>query len=160
MDVLSDVLPFYLGASALVVASCAPIMFSIEIHVGGLIEARVRQLKTPEQALAYARALGQTVKKNAGRRLYLCADHRPVVVYSQAVSDQLAALFGDMNSLLSRIAVIVAPTNATLRMQLERVVREAQNPSRRVFQIGADAETFLGEELDPRERARLKTFLA
>jgi hypothetical protein len=134
-------------------------MFTVEIRAGGLIEARVRQLKTPEQTIAYARALGDVVKKHSGRRLYLCADHRPVIVYNQPVADQLAALFGDMNSLLTRIAVIVAPTNATLRMQLERVVREAKNPSRRVFQVGADAEAFLGEELDARERARLKTFL-
>ena len=140
-------------------ARCPAVMFTVEIQAGGLFEARVRQLKTAEHALAYARSLGDVVRQSSGRALVLCADHRPVVVYSQPVADQLAALFGDMNSVLTRIAVLVAPTNATLRMQLERVVREAQNPSRRVFQIAADAETFLGEELDPRERARLKLFL-
>ncbi len=134
-------------------------MFTVEIQAGGLIEARVRQLKTPERALAYARALGDVVRRSSGRNLVLCADHRPVVVYSQPVADQLAALFGDMNSVLTRIALLVAPTNATLRMQLERVVREAENPSRRVFQAGADAEAFLGEVLEPRERTRLKLFL-
>jgi hypothetical protein len=44
-------------------------------------------------------------------------------------------------------------------MQLSRIVREAQNPDRRVFFATDDAEAFLGEVLTPAERIRLAQFL-
>jgi hypothetical protein len=135
-------------------------MFTAGVEAGGLIEARVHALRTPERARAYAEALGAVVARHAGKRLVLCADHRPVVIYSQPVADVLAALFSEMNTRLTRIAVLVAPTNATLTMQLERIVREAENPSRRVFLEAKGAEDFLGAVLDPRERLRLARFLA
>lgn len=134
-------------------------MFTVEINAGGLIEARVQALKTVDQAHAYARAITQVVQQVAARRYVLCADHRPVVVYPQPVADALAELLVNMNRKLERAALLVAPSNATLTMQLDRLVRQAQNPSRRVFHGADQAKEFLGEVLDPAERKRLAAFL-
>ena len=133
-------------------------MFTVEVHAGRLIEARVSALMNSEDARAYADALARVVRASRDR-MVLIADHRPVAIYSQPVSDHLAALFGDMNARLERIAVLTARTNATLTMQLERIVREAQNPSRRLFHEADEAEVFLGEVLDASERRRLGRFL-
>ena len=134
-------------------------MFTVEIQVGGLMEARIQNIKSVAEAHLYAQAIAAAVEQAGQRRLVLCADHRPVAVYSQPVADVLAGLFGNMNRRLDRIAVLVAPTNATLSMQLGRIVREAKNPSRRMFLDAAEASEFLGEVLDPLERRRLGVFL-
>jgi hypothetical protein len=135
-------------------------MFTVEVRTGRLIEARIEALRNQERAAAYSDAFSQILQRTSGKeRMILCADHRAVAVYPQPVTDTLASLFGAMNQRLERIALLVAPSNATLTMQLSRVVREAQNPDRRVFFSMEDAEAFLGEALTVAERSRLAQFL-
>ncbi len=135
-------------------------MFTVERKVGRVIEARIDALGTRADADAYSAALGRLALAAADLRPVLCADHRRVVVYSQPVSDRLAELFAQMNSRLARVAILVAPTNHTLHLQLQRIVREAGFASRRVFTDAPAARAFLGEGLGPEERARLDAFLA
>ena len=135
-------------------------MFTVESRVGRLLEARIESLRTLDRANAYSDAIAQVVQRAPGHEpMILCADHRAVAIYPQPVADQLASLFGAMNRRLLRIALLVAPTNATLSMQLGRIVREANNPDRRVFLVPAEAEAFLGEVLTGSERTRLARFL-
>ena len=135
-------------------------MFTVEVQVGRIIEARVTALRSLEQAAAYSKALSQVAQRPAGQeRMILCADHRAVAIYPQQVADELASLFGAMNQRLERVAILVAASNATLSMQLARIVREANNPDRRVFLSTDDAEAFLGEILTAAERKRLAQFL-
>ncbi len=133
-------------------------MFKITRRAGRLVEARVSALATVARADAYAEAFGPVVKSLTVRPV-LCADHRPVAIYSQPVADKLSGVFTSLNKTWERVAIIVAPTNATLAMQLQRIVRESQNPSRRVFFDSAEAARFLDEILDGAERVRLKAFL-
>lgn len=135
-------------------------MFTIEIRAGRLVEARIHGLATRERAAAYAEALGRATRSSSIERMILCADHRPVVIYSQGVADALSDLFARMNSQLERVAILGAKSNATLWMQLGRIVREAGNPSRQMFDNPADAEAFLAPSLTDRERARLGAFLS
>jgi hypothetical protein len=136
-------------------------MYFVERRVGRLIEARIWSLGSAAEADAYARDLATAVSlAPPGSRPVLCADHRPVVIYTQSVSDRLAELFTVMNRRLERAALLVAPTNATFAMQLGRIVREANNPARRMFNEAFDAAAFLREGLDEAERARLGLFLA
>jgi hypothetical protein len=135
--------------------------FSVERRVGRVIEARVFSLKTVDDATAYSLALASVVAQvPADLRPVLCADHRPVAIYSQPVSDRLTELFLQMNPRLERIGILVAPTNATLTLQLSRITRDAQYAERRVFQTGTDAISFLGPVLDPTESERLRDFVA
>jgi hypothetical protein len=132
-------------------------MFTVERRTGRLVEARVFRLMTPEDVAQYRRAF--TPKHLTGRPTLL-ADHRPVAIYPKAVAAKLIDLFSDLNGTWERVAIVIAETNATMSLQLERIVRESQNPSRRVFIDPAEALRFLGETLESMEMARAAVFLA
>jgi hypothetical protein len=132
-------------------------LFTAERRVGHLVEARIFRLATVADVAAYGRAF--TPAMLAGHPT-LVADHRPVTIYSQPVAAGLMEMFTSLNATWHRVAILIAPTNSTLSLQLQRVVRGAHNPSRRVFLDEAAACAFLGETLQPLEVARLAAFLA
>jgi hypothetical protein len=146
-----------------IVAQSKPIgpSYTLESRVGRVMEARVFRLQSPEEANIYAHAVAALVAKMPRTPApVLCADHRPVVIYPQEVADRLTQLFQDMNSQIGRIAIIVARTNATLSLQLHRIVREAGYEHRRVFHAARDAHAHLASVLDPPEAERVRAFLA
>jgi hypothetical protein len=71
----------------------------------------------------------------------------------------LIELFTHMNTRLERVAVVVARTNATLAMQLQRIVREASYNARRVVHNAEDAHAHLAPVLRPDELASMRDFL-
>jgi hypothetical protein len=150
-----------LAARLMAEASAETKRYIIENRVGRLLEARVFRLKTREDADEYARDLGiQMMRMPREVRPILCADHRPVVVYPQPAADRLIELFINMNARLERVAIMVAPTNATLSMQLHRIVREASYTARRVFHEEDAAQAHLAPILNPNELARVREFLS
>lgn len=130
----------------------------MQIQQGRLIEGKVHNLTDAAEAAAYSTELSRHVQ-GASRSLVLCADHRRVAIYSQPVADELARLFGIMNKRLERVAVLVSRSNATLALQLERIVREARNPNRRVFYDVEPALEHLSTALDALELQRARVFL-
>jgi hypothetical protein len=134
--------------------------YTIENRSGRLIEARVFGLKTREEADAYSHELGvQTLRMPSTKRPVLCADHRPVAIYAQPIADRLTELFTHMNTRLERIAILAARSNATLVLQLERLVREAAFAARRVCFTAEEATAHLAPVLDAAELARMREFL-
>jgi hypothetical protein len=134
--------------------------YTIETRVGRLIEARIFGLRTGDDANAYSAALGAHVlRMPRDPRPILCADHRPVTVYSQPVAQRLVELFTQMNTRLDRAAILAARTNATLSLQLERLVREAAFPNRKLFYTPSDVEAYLSPVLDPAELKQMRAFL-
>jgi hypothetical protein len=134
--------------------------FTIALRQGRFLEARVFSLRTPVEASAYSKAIAAEIAKlPMSIRPVLCADHRPVVIYSEEVANELGELFSSMNARLERVAIVVAPTNATLTLQLQRIVREARFENRRVFHDPEQAIAHLAVALDARESARARAFL-
>lgn len=134
--------------------------YTIEARVGRLIEARVFGLRTKDDADDYSRALGmQVLRMPKEVAPVLCADHRPVQIYPQAAADRLVELFTTMNTRLERVAIVCARSNATLVLQLERLVREAAYVSRKVFYLAEDAAGHLAPVLGPAELERVRAFL-
>ncbi|MBX3205332.1 MAG: hypothetical protein KF764_09695 [Labilithrix sp.] len=134
--------------------------YLIQNRAGRLIEARVFDLRTREEVDAYSHDLGiQVMRIPRAVRPVLCADHRRVAVYSQAAADRLVELFTHMNTRLERVAVVVARSNATLAMQLQRIVREAAYDARRVVYDAEDAHAHLAPVLAPDELACMRDFL-
>jgi hypothetical protein len=131
-------------------------MFTVERRTARLVEARVFRLATLADVDEYGQAF--TPGMLAGRPTLL-ADHRPVAIYPQDVAAKMVDLFASLNRRWERAALVVAPTNATLLMQMQRVVRESQNPSRRVFTNAPEACRFLGEILSEAEVTRATQFL-
>lgn len=134
--------------------------FRLATRTGKLIEARIFHLKNEAHAVEYSRSLGAAVARYpSATRPVLCADHRPVAIYSQEVADRLGELFTHMNSRLERVAILVAGSNATLTMQLDRIVREADYERRRVFFDAAEAAAWLEPALTKDEQRRAELFL-
>jgi len=135
--------------------------YVIEHRVGRLLQARVFALRTPEEVDTYTRELGiAALRMSMAVRPILCADHRPVAIYAQPVAERLIEVFTQMNARLERVAVVVARSNATLVMQLNRIVREASYAARRVVHEVDDAYAHLAPVLEPEELASMREFLA
>ncbi|MGE0327910.1 MAG: hypothetical protein AB7S68_36705 [Polyangiaceae bacterium] len=135
--------------------------FTMQRRVGRVIEARVFALKTREDADIYSKALAAEVLRTpATMQPILCADHRPVRIYPQPAADRLTELFQNMNTRLDRIAILVSHTNATLYLQLQRIVREAGYENRKVMHEPREALAHLQDSLNPEERDRVQEFLA
>ncbi|MDP3276935.1 MAG: hypothetical protein Q8Q09_17180 [Deltaproteobacteria bacterium] len=138
-----------------------PPLFTVTRRVGRLIEARVFSLKTGDDVSAYGAAIAACVASAPfGVSPILCADHRPVRVYAAPAADGLTALFAHNNSRLARAGLVLDRANATLWLQLDRIVREAKYDRRKVFADANAAALFLDESLDDAERARVRAFLS
>lgn len=136
-------------------------MFTVERRIGCLVEARVHALRSGDEGNAYFDAITRAVLDvPAPARAVICADHRPVVIYPPAVADRLVQLFTSVNTRVARAALLVSPTNATVSMQLARIVRESDNPNRQVFRDLELFTAFLEEVLDAAEMARAQAFMA
>jgi hypothetical protein len=134
-------------------------MFTLENHAGRLLEARVHELRSAGEVAAYGAAFRTQLARLHPRRGVLCADHRPAALYSPPVTAALVELFTSLNPVLERAALVTGSTNATLSLQVTRLVREAQNPVRRAFSDAATAARWLGDRLSTEEQRRLDAFL-
>jgi len=135
--------------------------YAVAVNVGRLVEARVMGLRSRADADAYSQELADVMARMPRNvSPVLLADHRPVVIYSQDVADRLAHLFTRMNARLERVAIVAARSNATLVLQLERLVREAAYANRRVCYASSEAEKHLAATLGPAELQRARAFLA
>jgi hypothetical protein len=133
-------------------------VYTVENRVGRLVEARVVHIRTPDEVDAYF-ALSARLIAKLGGPVVLCADHRPVRIYTSEVADRFLESLRHVNALLERVAIVVSPTNATLTMQLERLVRAAEFDARRVTTAPEAAAAYLSECLEVAEVARLRAFL-
>jgi hypothetical protein len=132
--------------------------FTVEQKVGRLVEARVFRLSTRADVEDYGRAFAPFA--NLRPAAVLMADHRPARVYSPEVAQDLVTMFEGLNRVWEKAALLVSPNNATLAIQLQRLVRESRNESRRVFLDQRECEVFLSTALDEAGRSRLQTFLS
>lgn len=133
-------------------------MYKVEHRVGRLYEARVFGLNTPADVEAYLEEFTPEFFDGVSSPV-LIADHRPVVIYAPKIADMIVELFKAMNARWERVAILAAPTNATLSMQMQRLVRASDNPQRRVFFDVGQAFAFLSEVLSSEEVERLMAFL-
>jgi hypothetical protein len=85
------------------------------------------------------------------------ADWRIGALYRQEVSDALLGILKNDSPKLERSAHIVGPS-ALLGMQVERMVREARLPTRKVFRVLDEAVAYLGEVLTPDETKWLRNW--
>jgi hypothetical protein len=133
--------------------------FQVETRVGRLVEARVSALPDVPAVERYGMAVAEAALR-VGKSAVLCADHRAVRVYPEVVADRLVELFRPNNKRFARITLLIAPSNAVLLLQLERLVREAGSDVRRVFREPTGALDHLAGALDGSEMGRARAFLA
>lgn len=93
-------------------------------------------------------------------RVVACVDLRRSPVLDKEASARFLDLLKRDNPRIERSALLVAPGTATLALQVDRMIREANNPARRMCRSLRDVEDFLHPVLNVEEKARLASFLS
>lgn len=94
------------------------------------------------------------------RQVVVVADWRRVMVAPPDATAAAGAWMASLNPRIERSAVLHTSTQPTAVMQLFRLVRESDHAQRRLFTEVEPLCEWLGEVLDPAERARLALFLS
>jgi hypothetical protein len=99
------------------------------------------------------------IMRQLGSRAVICADWREIDVFAPAVAERVVAMLSTTNAKLLRSAILLEAENATFNLQVERVIRDANNPARRSFRDRDKLFSWLGDFLDPEELKGAKDFL-
>ncbi len=134
-------------------------VFYADCRVGRLIEARLFTMQSLSEASLFQDQMRAAFRR-AGSGALICADWRPANVMPPDVADRIAGTLRDSRALIARSAILISRERATFNLQVERVVREAQNPVRRTFREMVPMLDWLGELMSPDEAKRAVTFLA
>jgi hypothetical protein len=132
--------------------------FAADCVVGRLVEARLEYLTTPADVARFVVAM-QAAFAKAGPGCIICADWRTANVLSPDVGEALIDLLRRGNRRLSRSGVLLPAHSPTFVLQVERLVREANNPERRTFSAPRPMLEWLGELLSPSELQQATDFL-
>ena len=133
-------------------------MFTIERRVGRLGEIRYSSL-TMEDMHLYRAKFDALLAKAPGKLVFV-SDLRGVDSVSPEVEEQGVALMRAATPKIERAAMLVSQ-RGQFGMQMLRATISAESPGqiRRVFSSAMEIERWLGEVLNPEEKARLHYFL-
>jgi hypothetical protein len=134
-------------------------MVEIGNPAGRLITFRVRspvEDKNSENAAAELRRAVQGVNG----QVVVCSDLTEAKTFSPETTERFIQLMKSDNPRLERSALLVSAESATFILQLERMLREANNPIRRTFRERQELIDWLRPSLTPTERTALAAFLA
>ncbi|MCA9713240.1 MAG: hypothetical protein H6713_30035 [Myxococcales bacterium] len=131
-------------------------MYRVERRVGQLVEIAIWSPVSLEEAIAWGRDHDAVIDATRGR--YVCfVDLRGARVFPPDVVDAYVATMKDEPRLLRTGTLL--PLSAVVALQINRMIREAAHPERRAFSEAAPLASWLGERLEPLERARLDALL-
>lgn len=131
-------------------------MFSVENRVGRLIEYRMWGHVVADQIDSFLDRFRLVVTDSPGKKV-LCVDARFLKVMSPDVSARLLDQMRHDNPLLERSAILIG-SGPTFDMQMERLVRESNNPSRKTFRSHVELVDWLKPLLTPKEVQRATQF--
>ena len=129
------------------------------LAVGRLIEVCLNDIRTVAEWNAFLRPFRRAVAATQGR-LVICADYRELRVLTPAVAEAVLDSLKTVNQRHDRSALLLPKNAPTLRLQLDRLVREAKDTNRRTCILPEEAEAWLAPCLNEQERTRLTQFLA
>jgi hypothetical protein len=133
--------------------------YLVEPGPGRLLLLRVYRLDSVELTRQFFREI-RVATQSLGDRVVVCADYRPVVIFSPDVAEEMARQITDTNPRIERSVALSARSHATQSLQSSRIVKTAGLVDRRQFSDGEMAIRWLGEVLNPDELARLRAFVA
>lgn len=134
-------------------------MWTIEHHAGRLVEVRIQRIADLEEVKHFWLRIEQAFLQVGPGLVVLCTDLKQAEIFSPLVADELLIRMRGDNSILDRNGFLLS-SSATINLQIERMVRQAQSFSRKCFRNPEDLRRWLGEVLNSDERAALKRFLA
>jgi len=134
-------------------------MMRAEIRVGRLLEVRA-VLPILLDEIPSLQASVRAIFEQAPRLVVAILDARNYGIEPPTAADLFLQQIKQDNPRIERSAFLIEPGQSLLGLQLDRVIREAGNPNRRLFRDAEAATAFLRPSLTPEESARLDAFLA
>ena len=132
-------------------------MHKAEHHTGRLVEVRLASPLEPAEVQEFVREL-MTIIGRIPSKYVGVVDLLDAHVFPPAVTDGLIQLLSASSPRVERTALLIGES-ATFALQVERVIRAANNENRRVFRRAEELEAWLSEVLTVQERIRLKQFI-
>jgi hypothetical protein len=133
-------------------------MMRVQMQVGRLLEVRAVLPIKLEEIPSITKSMKDIFERTTDQVVAIL-DARTYGVEPPEAAEHFVGSLKRDNPRIERSAFLVEPRQALLGLQLERVIREAQNPRRRLFRSVGDAVAYLEPVLTREERARLDAFL-
>ena len=133
-------------------------VYEIQHEHGRLIATRLFSLRSTQDLQQALMAVARVAAKIDGP-VVVCTDWRAIDVFPPEIADMMLAALQKANPGILRSAILQAPTAAVFHLQVDRVLRAAQNPSRRSFRDPVQMLAWLGEVLDAEEQKHAAAFL-
>ena len=133
-------------------------MMSVARTTGRLLEVRTTAPLSDAEVDAFVKRFATLLTEVKGLLAVGC-DLRGSPVLDGPTAARMMDLLRRDNPRIERSALLVGSERPTLWLQVERMVRESNNPNRRAFRDPAEAEAFLAPVLDDAEKRRLTAFL-
>ncbi|MDI1445641.1 hypothetical protein [Polyangium sp. 6x1] len=128
-------------------------MYSIESHVGRLIEVRFWSPVGEGEAIGWRRDHDAMLQSVLGSYI-VYVDMSDANVFPPDMVEAYVTTMRNEPRLLR--AALVLGASPTLSLQMQRILRDAFHPQRRAFREVREAESFLGDVVTLPERARLR----
>jgi hypothetical protein len=128
------------------------------MQVGRLLEVRAELPIRVEEIPSITRSMTEILERTTDS-LVAILDARAYGVEPPEAADHFVGSLRRDNPRIERSAFLIDAGQALLGLQLERVIREAQNPRRRLFRSVSEAVSYLAPVLTREESARLDAFL-
>ncbi len=132
-------------------------MHKAENAVGRLVEVRFASPLTLDEVKEFV-GEHRAITNRLARKYVGVVDLLQADVFPIPVAEALIQLLSGMAPMVERTALLIRES-ALFALQVERVIRNSNHPDRRVFRDPEQLKAWLGEVLDPTERARLERFV-
>jgi len=133
--------------------------YVVEHKVGRLVVTRLCLLPQVQTVRFVQLAMARVLEKVANRAV-ICADWRDIDVLSPEVAEEVIHMLAVTNAKILQSAILLEPQKATFNLQVERVIANAKNSSRKSFRDTRNMLDWLTEFLEPNELQCAKDFLA
>jgi hypothetical protein len=132
-------------------------MYSVRISVGRVLELTVA---SPFESTDFRpfQTLVRDAIQSAPSKVIACSDLRRATVFTQDIVTGMVDLMRSDNPKIERSGFLIAGS-AVFTMQMERIIRGANNPARRTFRNSVECVSWLSEVLNPAERRQLQQFV-
>jgi hypothetical protein len=126
--------------------------FTVTLCVGRLIEVRIFHLSALE---TISRLSHRIVTEAGARPSVILGDYRRTRPFSQSVGDAWSRAMRGFNDNVAWSAILLARSNDTFNLQVERVVRCAGNPGRRLFYDERELRDWVAQRATAAELSRV-----
>jgi hypothetical protein len=131
----------------------------VRLRAGRIVELRIRRLASVSQAESLQADIVAAVAQ-AGSDAIICADYRSTRPMLPEVASAWARAMRQNNGRIVRGGLLLDPSNEIFNLQIERVVRCATNPNRRLFTSADALRDWLSVACREGERKALAEVLA